>query len=794
MDTAAATLAATARAQFAAALSSLPPVPKRLYIDDDLYCTATSSAPLLTFFTTADTLRKSHLITHILPLSAAAAHPTPAPGCSVFLLRPSALPARHVAAALAAAPGAAGRSLVLVTPRRSRVVERVLTAAIATGTVRVAVLALGFLPFDDALVTLCWPRAFSQVVLEGNNSVILGAAAALRGLGDAIDADFDVIRTAGAAGAAVAEEYLIAAGRKVHAKAPVVDASEGYPEHAVGGQGAAGKRDGDDAASIADGEGDGAARGDGQLAAIIPRELFGADEVSIGRVLAGTHLPSYDDVGATDDTNMSVSSSQRSQRKRSVTLVIIDRNVDVVTPLLTQWTYEGLLDEAVGLLRGNVMDVGVDEFTSTDAAATLGGDKPAPSAATADPAAAEPQTSRRVQKRLRREGDPIFGQLRDLNYWAAARLLTSVASSVRAYYDARPGRDTAEIGKVKDYVRGLREVKSEHHSAAVHTAIAEEISARTFEKPAFKRRFELEREMLEGNSASGRRVLVHDAISRCEPLPHILRLCCLWSLTGGGVEYDAFEFLRREIIATYGLKVLPLLGSLERSGLLARAARVANTGAISWTPFGKFGFGGGGNDADADADAGSAGSRGGAQGGGSGSGPGGVNIGSGGGKTPVQPQSSVVGYSWQFVRAAMHLVTDFAPEAKDSGGISGPYSGYIPLTVRLMEAGVSDRGWGRLPRFAAHTLLLPPGHALGERSVASGTIAERTGPVSSPPQERVGGLAGRGSREIEAVVLFVGGVARAEASAVRAAAAKAGKKVLIATTDVMGPDQFSTMS
>jgi nicotinic acid phosphoribosyltransferase len=47
---------------------------------------------------------------------------------------------------------------------------------------------------------------------------------------------------------------------------------------------------------------------------------------------------------------------------------------------------------------------------------------------------------------------------------------------------------------------------------------------------------------------------------------------------------------------------------------------------------------------------------------------------------------------------------------------------------------------------------------------------------------------------IDAVVVLVGGIARAEASAVRAAVQLMGKKVFIATTDVCGADQFDTMT
>jgi hypothetical protein len=397
-----------------------------------------------------------------------------------------------------------------------------------------------------------------------------------------------------------------------------------------------------------------------------------------------------------------------------------------------------------------------------------------------------------VQKRLRKDGDPVFGQLRDLNYWAAARKLGTVANSVQAYYDARPGRETAEIGQVKDYVRGLRDVKSEHRSAAVHTAIAAEVSARTFDQAAFKRRFELEREMLDGSNAIGRRVVVHDSIARNEPLAHVLRLCCLWSVTGGGVDAEAFDFIRREIIATYGLSVLSLLGSLERAGLFTRSMRSVHQVGLPWNPFGNpfanFGGGGGGSSGDQ--------SVGYSAGGGSSSvssprdraGPffsaerSDSESASGGGSLPA----SVVGYSWQFIRAAMRLMNEFEPESSDGGGVAAAYSGYVPLTVRLTEAGISPAGWSKLPAVANHTLLLPPGHeAVDYASSRSGKLAGNMSAAANAQTYNI---------DLDAVVVFVGGIARAEASAIRAAAKQLDKKVLIATTDVCGANQFVTMT
>jgi Sec1 family len=142
----------------------------------------------------------------------------------------------------------------------------------------------------------------------------------------------------------------------------------------------------------------------------------------------------------------------------------------------------------------------------------------------------------------------------------------------------------------------------------------------------------------------------------------------------------------------------------------------------------------------------------------------------------------------------MHLMTEFEPEKAGSDGVAGPFSGYVPLTVRLVEAGVSPSGWSKLPRIAAHTLLLPPGHAVGERSVSTGTIASDDGGAAPSPPASARAVDSAEPADIDAVVLFVGGVSRAEASAVRVAAAKSGRKVLIAATDVCGANQFVTMT
>lgn len=791
MDNWEAALGNAARAQLAAALAGLPPSPKRLYVDDDLFCKATNTCPLLSFFTSPESLQKVHSIVAILPLSSAgtdpylmktgtgtssqagpagavaggpnddtssvsaastvsgatsSAHSAPA-FFPIFLLRPSAGAALDVVKALKVMHPSTPRALALVTPRRSRVVERELKPFVFMGTVRLATLPLSFLPFDDGLATLHWPRAFAEVVLEGNNSALIATATALRALAETLDLEYTTVRSAGKTAAATVQELARGRGRK-----PGVDKARAarstsaaedraqYPE--------------DDTTSMMSSP---------RFTPLRAPDMS-MESLSLGRDVENSEEWFEGEVTLADVRGVGTADTVRQRKRRKpVTLLVLDRNVDVVTPLLTQWSYEGIIDEALGLLRGNTFDIGADEFVSSDAMTMLGfsrhGDDDSHSER------ADVRLGRRIQKRLRTDEDPLFGQLRDLNYWAAAEKLESVAKDVQAYYEARPGRETSDLGQVKDYVRGLRDVKIEHRSASVHTAIAAEVSARTFEQAAFKRRFELEREMLEGSSATGRRVVVHDAISRKEPISHVLRLCCLWSVTSGGIDIESFEMLKREIVATYGLSVLSLLGNLERSGLLVHSTRTQSSGGMQWNPFANFGA------AQSDRPTAPSERPAWSSSGGQGSSPSQVS------------SSSVVGYSWQFVRAAMRLMEDFEPDTAAGESESAPYSGYVPLTVRLVEAGISSQGWGKLPRIAAHTYLLPPGHV----------TAEHAGPSLLEP-ERTRASDAHGSKDIDAVVVFVGGVLRAEASAIRLMARLAGRNVLIAATDVCGADQFVTMT
>lgn len=736
------TLESEARRALASAIASLPG-PKSLLVDSSLYDSRLSLARPLELFTDATFLRE-HGIRSVAPIELVSnliSHPAVSHPSIVVLIRGvNAGAARHIVqlihdakkAAQAASSSTSALTpssnpqnpqqqpppqkefLILTTPRASRIVEKVFKQS-KLSHIPVSILPLGFLPFDADLVTLDWPQAFRQIVLDGDNSSILATASALSSMATALNLDFATIRSAGAAAVAVAEELLETHGQLYNIRS---NSSDSLPSSMQSSPAASSRH--------------------APASAFVPRNFFlsepnvSADVSPSDQDGSETHMPTLGEVVG------------KSSKRRAVSLILIDRGCDLVSPLLSQGTYEGLLDEAIGL-HNNIIDLPISSIVSQDALELLRSKQQTPA------------TTVTARKRLRADVDPIFGQLRDLTFSAAFSQIGTFAHSLKEYYDSRPNRDTSEFGKLQNWMQGLSEATSDHSLVAIHTALGYEVTARTFNSYEFRQRFEMEREMIGDGTTTPRRNFVGDAIAKGESLTHVLRLCCLWSVTTSGIDNDDFDFVRKEILAVFGLGVMPLLANLERAGILVRSLREPPRSNLGWIfP----NFGGGHTERYAPSETGSSASS--------------VrSFSTTASDESRRSRSRTAEYSWQFARRALQLVMDLDQDRPAMPGtkaaVATPYSGYTPLSARLVEAGLSEEGWNSLPNILAHMSLLPPGHA---------TVEHRREDIR------------RDEDGFDAVIVFVGGVARAEATAVRMAARACGMKALIATTAVMGPDEF----
>ncbi|KAI9095923.1 Sec1-like protein [Phlyctochytrium arcticum] len=244
-------------------------------------------------------------------------------------------------------------------------------------------------------------------------------------------------------------------------------------------------------------------------------------------------------------------------------MIVLERGVDMITPMCTQLTYEGLIDEVYGISSTFIeMDASSSPSAgaSTARAATSTGSGTAASAG-------------RAKKVMLNEKDPLFIHLRTLNFAVVGNKLREVAHRVQENYDERHNAKT--VSQIKDFVGKLGNLQSEYQSLQTHTTLAQEIGAH-IAKPEFSLQLELQQTFLTGSTTKQDVDILEDRINIAAPLLETLRLLCLYSLTENGIKPKHFDSLKRSIIQTYGYKHLNTLYHLQSTNLLKQQGPAKN--------------------------------------------------------------------------------------------------------------------------------------------------------------------------------------------------------------------------
>ena len=233
-------------------------------------------------------------------------------------------------------------------------------------------------------------------------------------------------------------------------------------------------------------------------------------------------------------------------------LIVIDREVDYATPLLTQLTYEGLIDEVVGI-QNNQADV--------DSSIVGAAPQPAPGSSNA--------AGRAVQAKKRKialdSSDKLYEQLRDTNFAIVGSLLNKVARRLQTDYDGRHNtRTTAEL---REFVNRLPGYQAEQQSLKIHTGLAEEIMKHT-RTDQFSRLLEIQQNLAAGADPSSQHDAIEELIARDAPITEVLRILCLESCISGGIKPRELEAFKKMILQAYGYQHILTLDALAKLQLL----------------------------------------------------------------------------------------------------------------------------------------------------------------------------------------------------------------------------------
>ncbi|EDM13629.1 vacuolar protein sorting 33A (yeast), isoform CRA_a [Rattus norvegicus] len=228
-------------------------------------------------------------------------------------------------------------------------------------------------------------------------------------------------------------------------------------------------------------------------------------------------------------------------------LLLLDRNVDLLTPLASQLTYEGLIDEIYGI-QNSYVKLPPEKFAPKKQGG--GGGKDLPTEA---------------KKLQLNSAEELYAEIRDKNFNAVGSVLSKKAKIISAAFEERHNAKT--VGEIKQFVSQLPHMQAARGSLANHTSIAELIKDVTTSEDFFDK-LTVEQEFMSGIDTDKVNNYIEDCIAQKHPLIKVLRLVCLQSVCNSGLKQKVLDYYKREILQTYGYEHILTLNNLEKAGLL----------------------------------------------------------------------------------------------------------------------------------------------------------------------------------------------------------------------------------
>jgi len=181
---------------------------------------------------------------------------------------------------------------------------------------------------------------------------------------------------------------------------------------------------------------------------------------------------------------------------------------------------------------------------------------------------------KKTQKKVKvplNSSDKLYKEIRDLNFEVVVQTLRQKATSIQQDYAEVKSTNTRSVSELKDFVRRLHSLPE----IARHVHLAQHLQSFTG-KPSFHARLDIEQTILEVQNFEICFEYIEEMIHKQEPIENVLRLLVLLSLTNAGLPKKNFDYLRREILHSYGFEHMHLLYNLEKAGLFKRQESRSN--------------------------------------------------------------------------------------------------------------------------------------------------------------------------------------------------------------------------
>lgn len=216
-------------------------------------------------------------------------------------------------------------------------------------------------------------------------------------------------------------------------------------------------------------------------------------------------------------------------------VLLFDRQCDMITPLCSQLTYEGILDDVLQIRNGYV---------------------------TISKEIAEKEQDTVV---LLNSKDLVFNEIRCLHFSATSPVLVDISRNLKETY--HEGKSSASIPELKSFVKRLPELTKKHDSLATHLKVSEQIISKK-KLEGFQRQLFFERAILEAADKIQVSDYIEEIIQTQVDYRVPLRLLCLMSTTNNGIKAKYLRTLKHQYLQSYGHKHLVTFHNLQTAGLI----------------------------------------------------------------------------------------------------------------------------------------------------------------------------------------------------------------------------------
>nr|XP_042907599.1 vacuolar protein sorting-associated protein 33B [Parasteatoda tepidariorum] len=220
------------------------------------------------------------------------------------------------------------------------------------------------------------------------------------------------------------------------------------------------------------------------------------------------------------------------------------QNIDFVSVLLSQLTYEGMLDEAFGINSSRI--IFPKEVTGKDDAIKV----------------------------VLNSNDLIFAEIRNSFFASVFGVLSSRAKELQTKSETR----NMSVADMKNFVTNdMKKIRQLQSSLSLHIGACEAIMEKK-SQDNFQEHLQIERDIIENQNAKDCIDYIEDLINQQEPYTIALRLMCLLSIAQDGLLPSEYKSLATQFRQSYGCKYLPLLYNLKKLGLLVEQSSLLPSG------------------------------------------------------------------------------------------------------------------------------------------------------------------------------------------------------------------------